>query len=111
VDKDSIWGAIVTTAQRYLAMLDRSHKTGYEMRLRAFIVNYADDLVICCRDGADKAAAVMRILMEKLKLTVNEAKTRVCHAPDEKFDFLGYTFGRCHSPETGRSYIGTVPSK
>lgn len=84
---------------------------GYETRLRAYIVNYADDLVICCRSGADKAAAVMRSLMEKLKLTVNEAKTRVCLAPDEKFDFLGYTFGRCFSPETGRSYIGTVPSK
>jgi len=84
---------------------------GYETRLRAYIVNYADDLVICCRSGADKAAAVMRTLMEKLKLTVNEAKTRVCHAPAEKFDFLGYTFGRCFSPKTGRGYIGTVPSK
>jgi RNA-directed DNA polymerase len=84
---------------------------GYETRLRAYIVNYADDLVICCRNSADKAAAVMRTLMEKLKLTVNEAKTRVCLAPDEKFDFLGYTFGRCFSPETGRGYIGTVPSK
>jgi group II intron reverse transcriptase/maturase len=86
-------------------------KLGYETRLRAFIVNYADDLVICCRGVADEAATVMRSLMEKLKLTVNEAKTRVCHAPDEKFDFLGYTFGRCYSPQTGRSYIGTVPSK
>jgi RNA-directed DNA polymerase len=84
---------------------------GHETRLRAYIVNYADDLVICCRSSADKAAAVMRSLMEKLKLTVNEAKTRVCHAPDEKFDFLGYTFGRCFSAETGRGYIGTVPSK
>ena len=84
---------------------------GYETRLRASIVNYADDLVICCRGSADKAAAVMRSLMEKLKLTVNEAKTRVCHAPEEKFDFLGYTFGRCFSPETGRGYIGTIPSK
>jgi RNA-directed DNA polymerase len=84
---------------------------GYETRLRAYIVNYADDLVICCRSSAEKAAAVMRSLMEKLKLTVNEAKTRVCLAPQEKFDFLGYTFGRCFSPETGRGYIGTVPSK
>ena len=84
---------------------------GYETRLDAYIVNYADDLVICCRSGADKAAAVMRNLMDKLKLTVNETKTRVCHAPEEKFDFLGYTFGRCFSPATGRGYIGTVPSK
>ena len=28
----------------------------------------------------------------------------------ETFDFLGYTIGRCYSPQTGRSYIGTRPS-
>jgi RNA-directed DNA polymerase len=86
-------------------------KLGHEKRLKAFIVNYADDLVICSRGRADQARAVMQDMMSKLKLTVNEAKTRVCRLPEEKFDFLGYTFGRCYSPETGRSYIGTVPSK
>jgi len=82
-----------------------------EKRLHAFIVNYADDLVICCRSQADEALATMRDMMSKLKLTVNEKKTRVCHVPEEKFDFLGYTFGRCYSPKTGRAYLGTVPSK
>ena len=41
---------------------------------------------------------------------MNEAKTRVCRVPGETFDFLGYTIGRCYSPRTGRSYIGTRPS-
>lgn len=86
-------------------------KSGHEKRLQATIVNYADDLVICCRGRAAEARAVMQDMMTKLKLTVNEAKTRVCRLPEEKFDFLGYTFGRCYSPETGRSYIGTVPAK
>ena len=49
--------------------------------------------------------------MSKLKLTVNEKKTRVCNLPEEKFDFLGYTFGRCYSMRRGRVYLGTVPSK
>ena len=49
--------------------------------------------------------------MSKLKLTVNEVKTHVCQLPKETFDFLGYTFGRCHSPKTGRSYIGTRSAK
>jgi hypothetical protein len=31
----------------------------------------------------------MRDIMTKLKLTVNETKTRVCKLPEEKFDFLG----------------------
>jgi hypothetical protein len=50
-------------------------------------------------------------MMTKLKLTVNEKKTRVCKLPEEKFDFLGYSFGRCYSPKTGRAYLGTIPSK
>jgi len=86
-------------------------KLGHETRLRAHIVNYADDLVICCRGNAEEALATMRGIMQKLKLTVNETKTRVCKLPEEKFDFLGYTFGRCYSPQTGRAYLGTVPSK
>src|SRR5258708_23917106 len=53
----------------------------------------------------------MRVMMTKLKLTVNETKTRVSKLPEEKFDFLGYTFGRCYSTKTGRAYLGTVPAK
>src|SRR6266849_6000446 len=70
-------------------------KLGHEKRLAAYIVNYADDLVICCRGRAEEALARMRDIMTKLKLTVNETKTRICKLPEEKFDFLGYTFGRC----------------
>ncbi|MGH9584184.1 MAG: reverse transcriptase domain-containing protein, partial [Bryobacteraceae bacterium] len=83
-------------------------KLGHEKRLKAYIVNYADDLVICCRGHAEEARATMQGIMQKLKLTVNETKTRVCRLPEEKFDFLGYTFGRCYSPQTGRAYLGTV---
>jgi len=84
---------------------------GHEKRLGAYVVNYADDLVICCRAKAEEALATMRVMMTKLKLTVNETKTRVCKLPEEKFDFLGYTFGRCYSTKTGRTYMGTIPSK
>jgi RNA-directed DNA polymerase len=85
-------------------------KLGYEKRFGAYVVNYADDLVICCRRSAEDALVAMRDIMSRLKLTVNETKTRVCRMPEEKFDFLGYTFGRCYSPQTGRAYLGTVPS-
>jgi len=85
-------------------------KLGHESRLKAHIVN-ADDLVICCRGRAEEALATMRDMMTRLKLTVNETKTRVCKLPEEKLDFLGYTFGQCYSPKTGHAYLGTVPSK
>ena len=55
--------------------------------------------------------AAMRRIMERLKLTVNEEKTHLCEIPRERFDFLGYTFGRCYSKKDGHAYIGTRPSK
>jgi hypothetical protein len=84
---------------------------GHQQRLGAKIVNYADDFVICCRGTAEEAMRVMRDMMARLKLTVNETKTQLRRVPDESFDFLGYTFGRCYSPKTGRAFIGTLPSK
>ena len=84
---------------------------GHERRLGAYIVNYADDFVICCRGTAVQAMAAMREMMHGLRLTVNEDKTRRCRVWDESFEFLGYTIGRCYSPQTGRSYLGTKPSK
>jgi hypothetical protein len=84
---------------------------GHEERLEAHIVNYADDFVICCRGTADEAMRVMRSMMLRLRLTVNETKTRLRRLPEESVDFLGNTIGLCHSPRTGRSYIGTTPSR
>jgi len=86
-------------------------RLGHEQRLRAYIVNYADDFVICCRGTARQAMAAMREMMRALRLTVNEEKTRQCRVWDEPFDFLGYTIGRCYSPKTGKVYIGTKPSR
>jgi group II intron reverse transcriptase/maturase len=83
---------------------------GHERRLDAHIVNYADDFVICCRGTAEEAMSVMRAMMSKLRLTVNESKTWQCRVPEETFDFLGYTIGRCYSARTGRPYIGARPS-
>ena len=84
---------------------------GLEQRWAAHIVNYADDFVICCKYGADHAMAAMRDIMGALTLTVNEEKTHLCQAPQERFDFLGYTFGQCYSRKDRRAYIGTTPSK
>jgi RNA-directed DNA polymerase len=87
-------------------------KLGLERRLGSRIVTYADDLVILCRRGkAEEALQRMRELMGRLKLTVNEEKTRICKVPEDEFDFLGYTFGRMYSPTTGEARLGMRPSK
>jgi group II intron reverse transcriptase/maturase len=85
---------------------------GLDKRLGSCIVTYADDLVILCRRGkADEASKWMRRIMARLKLTVNEDKTRLCRIPEDEFDFLGYTFGRMYSPKTGKARLGMRPSK
>jgi RNA-directed DNA polymerase len=84
---------------------------GHEKRLAAYIVNYADDFVICCRGTAEEAMTEMRGMMSKLKLTVNETKTRLCRLPDESFVFLGYTLGRNYARRTGKSYVGPSPAR
>ena len=77
-------------ANVYMRRFVKGWKTGgHEKRLDARIINYADDFVICCRGTADEAMTVMRTMMSKLKLTVNEQKTRFCRLPEETFDFLG----------------------
>ena len=85
---------------------------GLERSLGTRIVTYADDLVILCRKGkAEEALQRLREIMGKLKLTVNEEKTRICTVPSGEFDFLGYSFGRMYSARTGQARLGYRPSK
>src|SRR6202042_1115604 len=85
---------------------------GLERTLGTRLVTYADDLVILCRRGkAEEALQRMREIMARLKLAVNEEKTRICKVPESEFDFLGYTFGRMYKRTTGQAYLGVRPSK
>ena len=72
----------------------------------------ATRLVILCRRGkGEEALQRLREIMGKLKLTVNEEKTRICKVPEGEFDFLGFTFGRMYSARTGKARIATGPQR
>ena len=87
-------------------------KLGLERSLGTRLVIYADDLVILCRRGnAEAALHYLRAIMGKLKLTVNEDKTRICAVPEGEFDFLGFTFGQMFSRTTGQARLALRPSK
>jgi Retron-type reverse transcriptase len=75
-------------ANIYMRRFIKGWKTGgHEKRLKARIVNYADDFVICCRGTADEAMNAMRTMMSKLKLTVNEQKTRCAACRKRRLTF------------------------
>ena len=74
----------------------------------------ADAAEIVQTDGAAIRARVLhhlREIMGKLKLTVNEDKTRICKVPEGEFDFLGFTFGQMFSRTTGQARLALRPSK
>ena len=87
----------------------RQTKRGEQFRAR--LVNYADDFVILSRGKAAESLEWTRGVLERLGLTLNETKTSIRNARVERFDFLGYTFGRHYSMRTGQEYIGYSPSK
>jgi hypothetical protein len=57
-------------------------KLGFEQNLGTRIVTYADDLVILCKKGnAEQALRRRREITGKLKLKINDEKTRICKIP------------------------------
>ena len=52
-----------------------------------------DDFVILSRGSAAEALTWTKVAMARLGLTVNEAKTSLKNARQERCDFLGYSFG------------------
>jgi len=97
----------------YLHILDRIwERNNLQQRLGARIVRYADDIVILCRrNKSDKAMAVLRRILERLKLSLNETKTKIVNAHKGSFDFLGFSIQMGESRKTGKLYPHVQPSK
>ena len=64
--------------------------SGCSEAFRAHVVAYADDFVILSRGRAAEALAWTKAVMTKLGLAINEAKTSLRDARQERFDFLGH---------------------
>ena len=78
---------------------------------RAHVVAYADDFVILSRGRAAEALTWTKAVMTRLGLTINEAKTSLKNARQERFDFLGYSFGPHRYKANGKWYLSASPSK
>jgi RNA-directed DNA polymerase len=85
--------------------------TGRGEAFRAHVIAYADDFVILSRGCAAEALAWTKVVMTRLGLTLNEAKTSLKNARQERFDFLGYSFGPHRYKANGKWYLSASPSK
>jgi RNA-directed DNA polymerase len=81
---------------RFLKYWRRSERNS---AYQAHVVSYADDFVILSRGHAEEALAWTRQVMTRLGLALNEAKTSIRNARQERFDFLGYGVLQRHGKE------------
>jgi RNA-directed DNA polymerase len=113
-DRGTPQGGVISPALANLymnRMLKGWRQTRRGEQFRAYIINYADDFVIVSRHQAAEALEWTRGVVVRLGLTLNEKKTSIRKARQERFDFLGYTCGPHISPRGGGRYIGYSPSQ
>jgi len=96
----------------YLHLLDRNWEgQKMEERHQARLVRYADDFVVLCRKQTDAPMRMIRRLMGKMGLSLNEEKTRVVDVWQDRIRFLGFEMGIQRSGRTGKPYPLVIPSK
>ena len=81
-------------ANIYLHELDKAvnREEGVFYQCGIKIIRYADDWVLMAKRMSQRALDYLNKLLKKMKLKLNEDKSRMVNAFDESFDFLGHTF-------------------
>ena len=97
-------------ANIYLHVLDSYWNNNKEL---GELVRYADDAVIICysKKQAESAFQHLKLLMQRLKLTLHPVKTRIVDMNTGSFDFLGFTFQKFHNTRLNRKLPYMMPSK
>ena len=98
-------------ANCYLHILDRIwQRRNVKGKLHAHLVRYADDFVVMCRKDVEKPLELVRHVLERLDLSLNEAKTHIVDATQASFDFLGFTIQMSRGASTGKPYPNVRPA-
>jgi RNA-directed DNA polymerase len=98
-------------ANCYLHMLDRMwQRRNLKSKLQAHLVRYADDFVVMCRRGVQEAMKVVRHMLERLGLSLNETKTRIVDATQASFNFLGFSIRMSRGMRSGKPYPHVCPA-
>ena len=95
----------------YLHILDRIWQRRHlKGKLQAHLVRYADDFVVLCRGGVEEPLKVVRHVVERLGLSLNEAKTHIVDATQASFNFLGFAIQMSRGTRTGKAYPNVRPA-
>lgn len=98
-------------ANLYLHLLDRIwQRRNVAHRYGAILVRYADDFVILCKGRVDAPLQMVKTVLDKCDLRLNEKKTSVVDARNESLDFLGFCFQMRRSKRSGKQYPHVEPS-
>ena len=100
-------------ANIYLNEVDRFWEEDGKYTARkydAHLIRWADDMVILSGSNPKAIMAIMRNLLKKLKLSLNEEKSRIVTAK-EGFDFIGFHFFRRYITRKGKDVVIFQPSK
>lgn len=83
-------------ANIYLHLLDRAvNRTGGVFQRNGVkLVRYADDFVLMAKNIPSECLSYMNRMFDRMKLTLNEDKSRLLSGYEESFVFLGHTFQR-----------------
>jgi RNA-directed DNA polymerase len=78
-------------ANLYLHLMDRIwQRHELARKYQAKLVRYADDFVVCCRKDVATPLAIVKQILGRLELQLNERKTRIVDANQESYHFLGF---------------------
>ena len=98
-------------ANIYLNILDRIwDRNQLAEKYKARLVRYADDMVILCARETARPYAILQSILTKLDLTLNEDKTQIRNAREERFEFLGFSIGVVKAKQSGKYFPLVEPS-
>lgn len=81
-------------ANIYLHLIDKAvnRMSGIFQNNGVVIVRYADDFVLMAKKIPEECLLYLTCMLDRMKLKLNEGKSKKLCAYDEAFDFLGHTF-------------------
>lgn len=98
-------------ANGYLHLLDRIwRRRCLKDKLQAHLVRYAEDFVVLCRNDVEEPLKVVCHVLERLGLSLNEAKTHIVDATEASFTFLGFTLQMSRGAKTGKPSPNVRPA-